>query len=80
MAKDATPEQIGMISSAFWLGILLGLLVTGQLTRTLGYRITIIIGLVVSALSFALMPLTCQFAIGWLADNKGVFRYPNYAL
>jgi MFS family permease len=57
VAKGATPEQIGITSSAFWLGMLLGLLVTGQLTRALGYRIAVIIGLVVSALSFAMMPL-----------------------
>lgn len=87
VAKGATPEQIGITSSAFWLGMLLGLLVTGQLTRTLGYRITVIIGLVVSALSFAVMPLidwqcwllpaaAIGFGLGlrWIANETWLYR------
>jgi MFS family permease len=87
VAKGATPELIGITSSAFWLGMLLGLLVTGQLTRTLGYRITVIIGLVVSALSFAVMPLidwqwwlipaaTIGFGLGlrWIANETWLYR------
>jgi MFS family permease len=67
--------------------MLLGLLVAGQLTRTLGYRITIIIGLVVSALSFAVMPLidwqwwlipaaTIGFGLGlrWIANETWLYR------
>jgi MFS family permease len=87
VAKGATPEQIGITSSAFWLGMLLGLLVTGQLTRTFGYRITVIIGLVVSALSFVVMPLidwkwwlipaaAIGFGLGlrWIANETWLYR------
>ncbi len=56
VAKGASPEQIGLTSAAFWLGMLLGLLLARQLIQSLGYRLTVIIGLVVSALSFSLMP------------------------
>ena len=87
VAKGATPEQIGITSSALWLGMLAGLLVTSQLTRTLGYRITVIIGLVISALSFAVMPwldwqwwLIPAAAIGfglglrWIANETWLYR------
>ena len=87
VAEGATPEQIGITSSAFWLGMLLGLLVTGQLTRTFGYRITVIIGLVVSALSFAVIPLIAWqwwslpaaaigFGLGlrWIANETWLYR------
>lgn len=57
VAKGASPEQIGLTSAAFWLGMLLGLLLARQLTQSLGYRLTVIIGLIVSAFSFTLMPL-----------------------
>lgn len=50
-----------MTSSAFWLGMLFGLIVTDKLTRQFGYRNTVIIGLVISALSFILMPI-----VNWL--------------
>jgi MFS family permease len=62
-------------------------LVAGQLTRTLGYRITVIIGLVVSALSFAVMPLidwqwwlipaaAIGFGLGlrWIANETWLYR------
>lgn len=87
VSKGATPEQIGITSSAFWLGMLAGLLITGQLTRTLGYRITVIMGLIISALSFALMPLIDwqwwlipAAAIGfglslrWIANETWLYR------
>jgi MFS family permease len=67
--------------------MLLGLLATGQLTRILGYRITVIIGLFISALSFALMPLidwqwwqipaaTIGFGLGlrWIANETWLYR------
>ena len=56
-AKNATPDFIGTASSAFWVGMLFGLLVAGKLTRKFGYRNTVIIGLILSAISFVLMPL-----------------------
>ncbi|MDI1361386.1 MFS transporter [Methylotenera sp.] len=87
VAKGATPEQIGITSSALWLGMLAGLLVTGQLIRALGYRITVILGLVISALSFAVMPwldwqwwLIPAAAIGfglglrWIANETWLYR------
>jgi MFS family permease len=87
VAKGSTPEQIGFTSSSFWLGMLFGLLVAGQLTRYLGYRITVIIGLVISALSFTLMPLidwqwwfipaaAIGFGLGlrWIANETWLYR------
>lgn len=87
VAKGATPEQIGITSSALWLGMLAGLLVTGQLIRALGYRITVILGLVISAFSFAVMPwldwqlwLIPAAAIGfglglrWIANETWLYR------
>lgn len=87
VVEGATPEQIGITSSAFWLGMLLGLLVTGQLTRTFGYRITVILGLIVSAISFAVMPLIAWqcwplpaaaigFGLGlrWIANETWLYR------
>lgn len=86
-AKGAAPTQIGIISAAFWLGMLGGLLVAGQFTRRLGYRMTVMLGLIVSALSFVLMPLvTWQWwmvpaaAIGfglglrWIANETWLYR------
>lgn len=86
-AHGASPESIGVTSAAFWLGMLLGLLVAGQLTRWLGYRNTVIAGLVISAISFVLIP-TIDFywwslpatAIGfglglrWIANETWLYR------
>ena len=87
VARGASPEQIGLTSSAFWFGMLLGLLLAGQLTRCLGYRITVIIGLVVSALSFTLMPFidwqwwlipaaVIGFGLGfrWIANETWLYQ------
>jgi MFS family permease len=56
-ARNASVESIGFTSAAFWFGMLFGLLIAGHLTRKLGYRTTLIFGLILSAISFALMPL-----------------------
>jgi MFS family permease len=87
VAKGATPEKIGITSSALWLGMLAGLLLTGRIIQSLGYRNTVIIGLVISALSFAVMPnLNWQWwfipagAIGfglglrWIANETWLYR------
>lgn len=87
VAKGASPEQIGTTSSAFWLGMLIGLLIAGQLTRSMGYRITVIVGLVVSALSFVLMLLIdwqwwlipaaiIGFGLGlrWIANETWLYK------
>ena len=55
--RNATPENIGITSAAFWLGMLVGLVVAGQLTRKLGFRMTLVCGIAMSSLSFVLMPL-----------------------
>ena len=55
--RNATPETIGVTSGAFWLGMLVGLIVAGQLTRKLGFRMTLVCGIAMSSLSFVLMPL-----------------------
>jgi MFS family permease len=56
-ARNASVESIGFTSSAFWIGMLVGLLLAGHLTRKFGYRITLIFGICLSAISFAFMPL-----------------------
>lgn len=92
-AKHASPSFIGSTSAAFWLGMLAGLLVAGKLTRNLGYRNTVILGLLLSALSFVLMPLTdwhwwmmpastIGFGMGlrWIANETWLYRLaPNHA-
>lgn len=56
-AKKASPEIIGATSAAFWFGMLAGLLVVGYFTRKIGYRNTVILGLLMSIASFILLPL-----------------------
>jgi len=86
-AKHATPELIGLTSAAFWFGMLGGLLVAGQLTRSLGYRNTVILGVVVSAISFVLIPMLeihwwlipsalVGFGLGlrWIANETWLYR------
>jgi len=55
--RNATPENIGVTSAALWAGMLVGLIVAGQLTRKFGFRMTLLFGVAMSSLSFALMPL-----------------------
>ena len=92
-AKQATPDFIGFASSAFWLGMLFGLLVAGKFTRQLGYRSTVIIGLILSAISFVLMPIldwhwwalpaaAIGFGMGlrWIANETWLYRLaPEHA-
>jgi MFS family permease len=86
-ARKASADNIGFTSSVFWLGMLTGLLVAGKLTCVLGYRNTVILGLIVSAISFALMPTIDwhwwalpAFAIGfgmglrWIANETWLYR------
>ena len=86
-ARHATPELIGLTSAAFWFGMLGGLLVAGQLTRSLGYRNTVILGLLVSGISFVLIPLmgiewwilpaaAVGFGLGlrWIANETWLYR------
>ena len=56
-AKKVSPEVIGFTSAAFWLGMLVGLLVVGHLSQKIGYRNTVIVGLLMSAASFIMLPL-----------------------
>ena len=92
-AKKATPDFIGFASASFWFGMLFGLLVAGKLTRQLGYRNTVIVGLIVSAVSFILMPLLdwhwwalpaaiIGFGMGlrWIANETWLYRLaPEHA-
>jgi MFS family permease len=55
-ARNANPENIGLTSAAFWLGMLFGLIIAGKLNRQLGYRKTLVLGVVMSAASFSVMP------------------------
>ncbi len=54
--KKVSPEVIGFTSAALWLGMMAGLLAAGQFTRWLGYRNTVIAGLLMSITSFVLLP------------------------
>lgn len=56
-ARHVSPEVIGFTSATYWLGMLVGLLVTGHLIRRVGYRATVISGLIISAISFVVLPL-----------------------
>jgi MFS family permease len=86
-AKKASPDFIGITSSTFWLGMLFGLLIAGKLTRQFGYRNTVLMGLIISALSFVLMPLidwkfwalpaaAIGFGLGlrWIANETWLYR------
>lgn len=55
-ARGASPWAIGVVSSAFWCGMALGLLSARGLLLRLGDRATVSAGMVLSALAFALMP------------------------
>jgi len=92
-AKKASPAFIGFTSATFWLGMLAGLLAAGQITRTLGYRDTVIIGLVMGVASFVLLPViewhwwalpaaAIGFGTGlrWIANETWLYRLaPAYA-
>ncbi len=86
-AKGASPQVIGLVSAAFWVGMLLGLLIAGKLTRYFGYRNTVMLGLLGSALSFVLTPLinwlwwalpalVIGFGMGlrWIANETWLYR------
>jgi MFS family permease len=86
-ARKASAQSIGFTSGIFWLGMLLGLLFAGKLTRMLGYRNTVILGLIVSAISFASMPMlhwqwwalpaaVIGFGMGlrWIANETWLYR------
>ncbi|OAM52468.1 hypothetical protein A7981_03040 [Methylovorus sp. MM2] len=85
--RHATPELIGLTSAAFWFGMLGGLLVAGKLTRSLGYRNTVILGLLISGISFVLIPImdiqwwvlpatAVGFGLGlrWIANETWLYR------
>ena len=92
-AKKATPGFIGLTSAAIWFGMLFGLLLAGKLTRQIGYRNTVIVGLFISAFSFILMPLLdwhwwalpaaiIGFGMGlrWIANETWLYRLaPEHA-
>ena len=86
-AKGASPQVIGLVSAIFWVGMLLGLLVAGKLTRNFGYRNTVMLGLLGSALSFVLTPLINWFwwalpalvigfgmGLRWIANETWLYR------
>ena len=86
-AKKVSPEVIGFTSAAFWLGMLVGLLVVGHLSQKIGYRNTVIVGLLMSAASFIMLPLidwrwwaifsaTIGFGTGlrWIASETWLYR------
>ena len=86
-AKKVSPEMIGLTSASLGLGMLAGLLVAGRLTRILGYRNTVIVGLLLGAASFILTPLldwhwwamtaaVIGFGTGlrWIANETWLYR------
>lgn len=85
--RGASPQLIGITSSALWVGMLAGLLVAGQLTRWLGYRMTVLAGLAISSISFAAIPIlnwnwwsfpaaAIGFGLGlrWIANETWLYR------
>ena len=86
-SKKVSPEVIGFTSAAFWFGMLAGLLVVGYFTRKIGYRNTVVIGLLISIASFIMLPLvdwhwwailsaTIGFGTGlrWIASETWLYR------
>lgn len=86
-ARHVSPEIIGFTSSVYWLGMLAGLLITRRLTCWLGYRATVIAGLIISAFSFVAIPLInwhwwalpaagIGFGLGlrWIANETWLYR------
>ncbi len=85
--KKASPTFIGFTSAIFWLGMLAGLLIAGQIARAFGYRNTVIIGLMMSIVSFILLPVidwhwwalpaaAIGFGTGlrWIANETWLYR------
>ena len=54
--RNASAENIGTTSAAFWVGMLIGLFLASQATRKFGFRLTLVCGVGLSSLSFVLMP------------------------
>lgn len=86
-ARGASAWQIGLASSALWLGMLAGLQGAGPLVQRLGYRLTVVLGLVLSALAFMVTPwlpwtawllpaAVIGFGLGlrWIANETWLYR------
>lgn len=86
-ARGASAWQIGLASSALWLGMLAGLLVAGRCVHWWGYRLTVVVGVSLSALAFALAPSLpwalwslpaagVGFGLGlrWIANETWLYR------
>ena len=86
-ARGVPAWLIGLSSAAFWFGMLGGLLLAGRATRAWGYRRTVVAGMVLSAVAFAVTPaLPAQAwalpaaAIGmglglrWIANETWLYR------
>lgn len=86
-ARGASPWQIGVASAALWFGMLAGLLLAGGLTRRLGYRLTVVAGLALSALAFTAMPwlpwaawsvpsaaIGMGLGLRWIANETWLYR------
>lgn len=86
-AKHVSADVIGLTSAALWFGMLMSLLLAGKLTRWLGYRNTVIAGLLMGALSFILVPqLSWQWwslpaavigfgtGLRWIANETWLYR------
>lgn len=86
-ARKAPPEFIGFTSAAFWLGMLAGLVVAEKLIHRLGYRSTVIISVLISAVSFLCIPLLdwhwwplpsavigCGLGLRWIANETWLYR------
>lgn len=86
-AKKASPSFIGFTSAIFWLGMFAGLLVAGRIMRVLGYRNTVVVGLLMGVVSFVLLPMLdwhwwalpaalIGFGTGlrWIANETWLYR------
>lgn len=63
-AKHADALFIGSVSSALWIGNLVGLLVAPNFVSAFGYRATVFTGLATSGIALAVVPLSD--ASGWI--------------
>ena len=85
--KKVSPAIIVATSSTLWLGVLAGMVFSGKIIREIGYRNTVVVGLLIGIVSFILLPLldwrwwaipsaTIGFGIGlrWIANETWLYR------
>jgi MFS family permease len=85
--RGASAAQIGVASAAYWLGMFGGLLLAGPLSRRMGYRVTVLAGLLLSAAGFVITPalpwalwaapaalIGMGLGLRWIANETWLYR------